>query len=149
MRPTILNNLTKKTFLAVFALLIMFSFNAIAKKADFLISSVVPAARGFAKITRDKNKNYAIKIHISGLAEVQRLQSSKQAYVVWMVTDQETTKNIGQINSSSGVLSKKLKATFQTISSFRPVKFFITAEDEANIQYPGTQIILTTDRFWD
>jgi hypothetical protein len=149
MRPKILNYLTKKTFLAIFALLIFFSFNSTAKKSDFLTSSLVPAARGYAKISRDKNKNYVIKIRLIGLAEVQRLQASKQAYVVWMVTDQETTKNIGQINSTTSVLSEKLKATFHTVSSFRPVKFFITAEEEANTQYPGTQIVLSTDRFWN
>jgi len=64
-----------------------------------------------------------------------------------MVTDQEISKNIGQLNSSKSFLSKKLKATFETVSSFNPVKIFITAEDNADIQYPGMTGILTTDRF--
>ena len=147
MKSTKKNSLAKKIFLGIFTILILFSVDSYAKKAFFLTSSVVPAARGFAKITRDENKNYAIKIHISGLAEVERLQPSKHTYVVWMVTDEEITKNIGQLKSSSGILSKKLKATLETRSSFKPVKIFITAEDEAEIQYPGMQMVLSTDRF--
>ena len=82
------------------------------------------------------------------LAEVQRLQPARQTYVVWMLTDQDVTKNIGQIKSSSGMMSKQLKASFETVSSFKPVKIFITAEDDADIQYPGSQIILETGKFY-
>jgi hypothetical protein len=64
-----------------------------------------------------------------------------------MVTDQETAKNIGQFNSSKNFLSKKLKSSFETVSSFSPVKIFITAEDNADSQYPGTMDILTTEKF--
>lgn len=33
------------------------------------------------------------------------------------------------------------------VSSLKPIKIFITAEDEAGAQSPGEQVILTTDRF--
>jgi hypothetical protein len=143
------NSLVKKIFISIFTILILFSVDSYAKKAFFLTSTVVPAARGFANITRDRNRNYVIKIQISGLAEVKRLQPSKHTYIVWMVTDQDKTKNIGQLKSSSGVFSKKLKASLETRSSFKPVKIFITAEDEADIQYPGMQMVLSTSKFWN
>jgi hypothetical protein len=63
-----------------------------------------------------------------------------------METDQQPAKNIGQINSSSGMLSSRLKASFETVSSTKPSKIFITAEDDVSAQYPG-QVILTTDNF--
>ena len=85
----------------------------------------------------DNNNNYAIDISLTDLAEVTRLQPSKLTYIVWMVTDQELTKNIGQLHSSKGIISKQLKGNFKTVSSFKPVKIFITAEDDPNIQYPG------------
>lgn len=65
-----------------------------------------------------------------------------------MVTDNEEKKNIGLLNSSSGILSNKLKADFETSSSTRPRQIFITAEEDASVQYPGSRVILTTDRFW-
>jgi hypothetical protein len=64
-----------------------------------------------------------------------------------METDNHETKNIGQIKSSSGLFSSKLKASFETVSSSKPSKIFITAEDDADRQYPGMQVVLSTDRF--
>jgi hypothetical protein len=121
--------------------------NLLAKKVGFLSSSIVPAARGYVKVKRDINENYIIQVRISNLAEVNRLQPSKQVYVVWMITDHEITKSIGQIISSTTFLSTKLKASFQKVSSSKPIKIFITAEDEAGAQSPNEQVILTTDRF--
>lgn len=142
-----INAFTKRIFLAILTLMLLFSVESQAKKYKFSTSTVVPAARGFAKITRDNNRNYVIKIKITNLAEVQRLDPSKLSYVVWMVTDREIIKNIGQIESSSAFLSKKLKATFETVSSFTPTQIYITTEDDASVQYPGKEVVLTTDRF--
>jgi hypothetical protein len=126
---------------------ILVALGSCAKKISFAGSSVVPAARGFVKVKKDNNSNYNIKVELSNLAEVSRLQPPRQTYVVWMETDQQTTKNIGQIQSSSSMLSKKLKANLETVSSFKPVKIFITAEDDAAVQYPGTQMVLSTSSF--
>lgn len=147
MKAIRLNTLTTKIFFGFFILLFLFSTESQAKKVRFLTSTVAPAARGFAKITRDKNRNYVIKMKLSNLAEVQRLNPSKLSYVVWMVTDREITKNIGQIESSTKILSNKLKASFETVSSFKPIQLFITTEDDASIQNPGTQVVLTTNKF--
>ncbi len=143
-----LNTLTKNILLAVFTAILIFSFNSCATKANFLTSSIVPAARGSVKVTKDNNNNYVIKIDIYNLSEPGRLEPPKKAYVVWMVTAQDNaTKNIGQINTSTGFLSKKLNASFETVSSFKPTKIFITAEDEANVQYPGRMVVLSTNEF--
>jgi hypothetical protein len=121
--------------------------NTLAKKIRFDTSTIVPAARGYVKVNKDRNNNFHIQISISDLSEVKRLQPAKETYVVWMVTDQETAKNIGQLISSKGFLSKKLKASFETVTSFNPVKIFITAEDDADSRYPGAMDVLTTNRF--
>jgi hypothetical protein len=126
--------------------LIFLSFSC-SRKITFLTSPIVPAAQGFVKVKKDNNKNYLIKVHIANLAEVNRLQPSRNAYVLWMETDNHETKNIGQIKSSSGLFSSKLKASFETVSSSKPSKIFITAEDDADRQYPGMQVVLSTDRF--
>lgn len=137
-----------KVHLGFLMLIIAFSLSSCTKKISFLTSSIVPAARGYVYIKTDKNKNNVIDVHLTELAEVQRLQPARQTYVVWMLTDRDITKNIGQIKSSTGMMSKQLKASFETVSSFKPVKIFITAEDNADIQYPGSQIVLETDKFY-
>jgi hypothetical protein len=137
----------KKIFLVATAALLLLFFNSCAKKISFQTSSVVPAAKGTVKVSKDKNKNYNIKLSISNLAEPAMLQPSKKTYVIWMVTEINGVKNIGQINTSTGFLSSKLKANFETVSSFKPIKIFITAEDDANITYPGMQMVLTTNNF--
>ena len=147
MKTTRLSTLVKNMFLGAIAIIFVFSLNSCATKVNFLTSAVVPAARGQVRVKMDHNKNYNIQVNLLNLAEVNRLQTSKQTYVVWMVTDQEITKNIGQLKSSTSLLSKNLKASLETVSSFKPIKIFITAEDNANTQYPGTQVVLSTDRF--
>lgn len=133
--------------IGVFVVLLFSPLNSSAKKIKFNNSTVVPAAEGYVKIIKDSNKNYVFKIQVINLAGIERMGSSKLTYVVWMETNQGETENLGQLSSSTGFLSKQLKATLETVSSFQPVKVFITTESEVNIQYPSEQIVLTTDRF--
>jgi hypothetical protein len=123
------------------------SFSSCAVNSNFLESSIVPAAEGKVTVKRDKNLNYNIQIKVNGLAEVERLQTSKNNYVVWMLTDQGKTENLGQIKSSSGMFSKKLEASMETSSSYKPSKIFITAEANTDVQFPSEEIVLTTDAF--
>ena len=123
------------------------SFASCSQKIAFQNSTVVPAAQGKVTIKKDSNKNYAIKIKISNLAEVQRLQPAKNVYVVWIETEENNIKNIGRIKSDSGFLSSKLKATFETVTSFKPTKVFITGEDNQDVSFPGYQMVLTTNKF--
>ena len=99
------------------------------------------------KVKKDKNENYTIDVELSNLAEVKRLYPSKQTYMVWMDTSDETAKSLGQIKSSSRGLSKKLKASFSAVSASKPHKVYITTESDENTQSPGNQIVLTTEKF--
>ncbi|MEI9933739.1 MAG: hypothetical protein WDM71_02565 [Ferruginibacter sp.] len=137
----------RNIFFSVLTIIVMASFASCARKETFLTSAVVPAARGDVKIKRDHNRNYIIQIKITNLAEVGRLQPAKHAYIVWMISDQNVIKNIGQINSSTGSFTENLKATFETVSSSKPVKIFISAEDDVSAQSPGMQVVLSTDQF--
>jgi len=138
--------IAKRIITVALMALVTWAFNSCAKKTDFLTSAVVPAARGFVKVKQDNNKNYAIQIHITDLAEVERLDSLKLSYVAWIETDKDRYENIGQLKSSSGGFSKQYKANLETVSSFQPLKVFITAEDDINVQIPDRRVVLTTDR---
>jgi len=142
-----LNQIIKSILVGIIISGVIVSFTSCATKAKFLASSVVPAAQGTIKVKKDNNKNYAIDIEIAGLAEVKKLQTNKDAYVAWMETSQGRTENLGQLTSSSGFLSKQMKASLKTVSSYKPTKIFITAEERTNIQYPSREVILTTELF--
>ena len=124
--------------------MIMLPFSLQAQKIPFLQSSIAPAAEGYVKVRQDNNNNNVIKIRIKNMAEIESLDPAKQTYLVWMVTETETTKNIGRINSTN-----QLKVSFETVSSFQPMKIFITAEDTESTQVPSEMIVLSTDKFWE
>lgn len=132
---------------AMFVLVIAAIAASCARKITFATSTVVPAATGKVKITKDQNKNNKIGIDIKNLAEAKRLTPSKNAYVVWMETDHTQAKSLGRLNTSSGFLSGALKASLNTVTPLKPRRIYITAEDDPMTQYPGTQVVMTTDRF--
>ena len=126
----------------------MFLIASCATSESFLNSSVVPGATGKVKVKKDANENYVINLQVDDLAAIERLQSSKQMYVVWMQTERGNFENLGQLKTSTGFMSKQRTASLETVSSFKPVRIFITAENEKNVRYPDQQVILTTDTFY-
>lgn len=120
---------------------------AAAQEVHFKTSAVVPAAQGTVKVSTNKDKGYNISINILHLAGPQRLQPAAKTYIVWMDTEQNSTKNLGEIQSEDGFLSKTLKASLKTTTPFKPMRIFITAEDVAAISNPHGQQVLTTRTF--
>jgi len=134
-----------------FSLLVMTHLHSSAqKKVSFNTSTVVPAAEGSVKVTKDKNGNYgnySIDVYIENLAPPDKLTPSKKVYLVWVETQEKGAKNIGQLKSSSSMLSKTRKASISTVSPYKPTRVFISAEDDAGTEQPGTVIVLTTNTF--
>ena len=133
------------TVLSIFAVTVIIS--SCAKKIVFQPSVTVPAATGQVKIKKDDNNNYSINLEVSNLADANRLSPPQNLYVVWIMTKESGVKNIGQIKSSSGFLSSKIKASLRAVSPFQPTRVFITAERNIDVLYPGMQEILTTRNF--
>lgn len=127
-----------------FCVMAAFLLSACATKAPFAVSAVVPAAVGDVVVKQDKNHNYIIKIEINNLAEPNRLTPPMNAYVVWMVNADNQIKNIGQIVSSSNS-KKRLNGSFIGVSSTKPVRVFITSENDASVTNSTlSQVVLTT-----
>lgn len=123
---------------------ISFLFISCSHKLVFSTSAIVPAAEGTVKIKHDKNNNYTLDVEVTNLADPSKLQPSKENYVVWMNTERNGVKNIGQLKSSSGFFSDTRKASLSTVTPFKPVDIFITAENAVNIQNPQGMVVLRT-----
>ena len=132
---------SKNLLFTVYLFVLLISISSCAKKSMFMVSPVQPAARGSVEVKKDKNNNYHIKIELTSLSESNRLSPPKSYYVVWMVSNSNINKNIGQIKPSSN-----LKVSFETVSATKPSRIFITAEDDSSLQYPGTMVVLTTEK---
>ncbi|MEO9021235.1 MAG: hypothetical protein ABI237_17425 [Ginsengibacter sp.] len=128
-----------------FVLFVIVSLGSCARKMTFGVSPVVPAATGKVKIKKSKNDNYVINVKVLNLAPANRLSPSRELYVVWMQTDRSRVKNIGMIKSSKGFLSNKFKGDMTATSIEKPTEIFITAEDNGNVSYPGSQVVLKTE----
>jgi hypothetical protein len=147
MKTNAANTRKRNILLTIASLILALAFGSCSQKANFLVSSVVPAAKGKVTVSKTKNENYDINIQLTDLADPSRLQPAKALYVVWMETGGNPTQNIGQIKTSSGFLSSNMKSSFQTTSSSRPSKIFITAEDDPTVRYPDGVVVLTTAGF--
>jgi hypothetical protein len=128
-------------------LLIAVIFGSCAKKVAFNPSTTVPGATGGVKIKKDQNDNYAIQLHVRNLPEADDLQPPKRSYTVWMETVDNRALNVGGLEISKGLFSRKRKGSMETTSSFRPVRIFVTPEDEQAPSVPSTTPVLSTKLF--
>ncbi len=131
-----------RTLMVIAALI----FTCCSNSLKFNPSTVVPGAEGTVKVKTDKNKNYAVDVRVRDLAEPGMLANPKSTYVVWMETADQGTQNLGRLTSSRGLFSKARKASLMTVTPYKPLRFFITAEDRADAQYPASETVLTSER---
>jgi hypothetical protein len=129
-----------KTGRNVLFITLIFILTSCATTTKFPTSSIVPAAEIVAKIKQDKNKNYAIEIVAKNLASPDRLSPPKNNYSVWMVTEKNETKNLGQLINKNAK-----KAVLKTTTPFQVVEIFITTEERGDSSYPsGDEITRVT-----
>ncbi|HUZ61033.1 MAG TPA: hypothetical protein VMU83_19825 [Hanamia sp.] len=145
MKTIKINNRTAGFFSVGILLLLSFMLPSCARKMSFETSNVVPAAEGSVKVKKNKNKNYDINLSVIRLADPSRLNPPKKVYIVWMNTERNGTKEVGQLNTSSSLLSKTMKSSLKTSVPFQPTGFFITAEDDADMHSPSGQVVLRTN----
>ncbi|MBK8610713.1 MAG: hypothetical protein IPL84_12435 [Chitinophagaceae bacterium] len=144
----------KNIFLGIFAATLIFAYTSCAKKTAAVAKTETPAEtiaaenKGQVQIKRDANSNYVIQINLRELEAVKGIDpATKKAYIVWMNADGQKAANLGQINSNTGWLTDKSKASFEATSVFKPTKVFITEEDVALAKKPGSKVIWTTSTF--
>lgn len=116
--------------------------SACSKKITFPVSDVVPAAEAVVKVDEDNNSNYEVELEVSNLASPDRLRPSRNHYVVWMVTKNHGTINLGRLD-----INRKNNGKLSTNTPYEPIRIFITAEDDSNPVIPSTQVVLNSEEF--
>lgn len=125
-------------------LFITLTLSSCSKTLRFNISPVLPSAVGTVKLSTDDNKNRTMTLNIKNLVDPQRLTPPKKIYVVWMQTKNDGTRNLGSLVGSEGYFSSTRTATFSSVITGEPLRFFVTAEDSAQVSGPGPVTVLTT-----
>ncbi len=132
----------KDTFKFISFIFAAVLISACSRNIVFPTSEVVPAAEAVLKIEENKSNNYEVKLEVENLAEARRLTPSRKNYVVWMVTEKHGTINIGNLK-----VNRKNKAELETVTPYKPIRVFVTAEDGDQVALPSTQVVLDTGRF--
>ena len=103
---------------------------------EFPVSEVTPAADITAEIKKQEDPNYLVTLEARNLASPERLQKPRKIYVIWVVSKEETIRNVGYFNQENTE-----KFTYKASFPYQPVEIFITAEDEESGCFPsGTEI---------
>jgi hypothetical protein len=125
---------------------ILIALTSCGKKIAFLPSTVIPTAKGYVKIKGDKNNNYAVKLQVKDIVKSKDLQPGKKTYVVWVETNENRAHHLGNLESSKGLFSGTRKGKLETVTPAKPVRVFVTAEDNSTPQFPS-EVVLTTKLF--
>ena len=135
---------TNSLFGLIAMLFITMTLSSCSKTLRFNISPVLPSAVGTVKLSTDDNKNRTMTLNIKNLVDPQRLTPPKKIYVVWMQTKNDGTRNLGSLVGSEGYFSSTRTATFSSVITGEPLRFFVTAEESAQVSGPGPVTVLTT-----
>jgi hypothetical protein len=135
---------TNSLFGLIAMLFITLTLSSCSKTLRFNISPVLPSAVGTVKLSTDDNKNRTMTLNIKNLVDPQRLTPPKKIYVVWMQTKNDGTRNLGSLVGSEGYFSSTRTATFSSVITGEPLRFFVTAEESAQVSGPGPVTVLTT-----
>ena len=119
--------------------------SACSRSVSFVPSTVVPGADGKVDVKKDKNQNFAVDVNVHNLADPSLLETPRAFYIVWMETSDKGTVNLGRLNSSRGLFSKAMKGSLKTVTPYQPLRFVITAEDQADAQYPSSEVVLSSE----
>ena len=109
-----------------------------AKKYPMTASSIVPGARAQVEISKDNNGNTKLKMKVEHLANPANLTPPASGYVVWLRERGGDSDNQGQLK-----MDKNLKATLETVTTFKSFDVFVTAEQDFRIKGPSGPEVLT------
>lgn len=129
-----------KQVIVTTALALSLGLSGCATSVPIPSSTIVPAASGFTKVSKDDNGNTKIEFKVQNLAPPQNLQPTRSIYVVWVQTSDNKSYNLGQLK-----VDKNLKGTLNAITPFTSFRLVVSAEDFPTVSLPSQQVILSTE----
>lgn len=109
--------------------------------AKFPVSTVVSTAEIKATKKKDKHNNNVIEVTANHLSSASRLAPPKNHYTVWIISENGSIINVGQLKKRNA-----RKASLQITTPHNATAVFITAEDQSNLNYP-TGVEISTASF--
>lgn len=113
-----------------------------AQRVVFPDSASLPGADAVLKINENKNNNYELELEVKNIAKPNRLTPPRNNYIVWLETASHGTVNIGNLR-----VSDKNRASMVTVTPYKPIRVFISAEDRQDVIFPSSQIVLNSEEF--
>ncbi len=121
-------------------LMAVVSLQACTPKMAFLNSTIAPAVSGNVRVKKDKNANYIVNVDVANLAPAKNLDPPKNTYLVWMESSDRSVRKLGQLSPAGRALEAKMTATAVS----KPDVVFVSAEDNADVEYPAGPTVITT-----
>jgi hypothetical protein len=97
----------------------------------FPVSTVTPGADILMDVKKVGTNNYKVSITSFNLASTERLDPPQAAYVIWMVSNTDVLRNVGNFSKSGDN-----KLTFTAFFPYMISEVFITAEGSAGACKP-------------
>jgi hypothetical protein len=107
------------------------------KKIVMTGASEVPAAHGVIQVKDSANGNTQLDIKAQALAKPSALTPPEDVYVVWLETSGNPPKNAGALK-----VDKNLNGELKTVTAYKQLKVFITAEKYAQTEQPMGPTVL-------
>lgn len=125
----------------------MLLFSSCSKRISFPPSAVVPGVEPQAKVKKTDDGDYRISLDVNHLVRPEQLSPPKNHYVVWINTEDQGLKNIGELKNRSGMFANTRRASFERTIGFKPTQIFVTSENSTDVQFPGDQTVFRSETF--
>jgi hypothetical protein len=113
---------------------------AYARKYPLTATPVVPGAKGYVDVGKDKNGNTEVTLKVEYLPKPSSLTPPAETYIVWFRRQGSEPESKGQLK-----VDDNLRGEFKTTTNFQNFDVIVTAETERVPKVPtGPQVLRAT-----
>ena len=113
---------------------------AYARKYPLTATPVVPGAKGYVDVGKDKNGNTEVTLKVEYLPKPSSLTPPAETYIVWFRRQGSEPESKGQLK-----VDDNLRGEFKTTTNFQNFDVIVTAETERVPKVPtGPEVLRAT-----